>query len=462
MYGQETTERGPQTRSQIADSDTNHLDFQSTAFDLHELTESVSGFELTATLYSLLVTKSESELMGVLQQSASIESGLTRRTVQSVVFERLTDIDPNMALQHALDLQGQNRIETIETVFRAWALSDLDSAVDAGVELSEPFTRTALRTVMRTRNDLSDEMREEVRLRAGFSESIQQAIAVEQTWLLSASPENAWNAAIGDGKQLSSRIGLLANIAEVWWKQDSEDLLQKIVDSTSPASDHWWTDKMIVLRLIAQGLAEHAPQEVFDQAANLSGQSRDALMHSVAEHWTRFDSHAALSATALYESNIRRKNLTRVVAQTWARKNPYELISASRSLEEAVQKIALEEAVLAVGRADRDKAINLLQDAENRGLDTTTIVSTFFTEWTREDPGATIQWILTNDEIGEFEYKRIMKVIRQNIPQTDSGWGWHVEAIRRFRPIQSEENVEDIEAALIRALNRINQPSTEK
>ena len=374
----------------------------------------------------------------------------------SVVFERLADIDPSIALQHALDLQGRDRIETLETVFREWAFSDLDSAVYAGIELSQPFTRTALRTILRTRNDLSEEMRQEIGLRTGAAGFMQQEAAEDRSWLLSVSPEEAWNTAIGDGKQLTRKFGLLADIAEVWWKQDREDVLQKIVDSTNPISDHWWSDRMVVLRLLAQALAEHAPQEVFEQAANLSGQSRHALMHSVAQHWTRFDPHAALSAIASYESENRRKNLTRAVAQTWAHSNPHELVSISRSLEESVQSIALEEAVLAIGQTDRDEAIKLLQDAEDRGIDITTVVNVFFADWTSEDPRASIQWILANDEFGEFERKRIMRVIRKSIPRTSHQI--YVDLLRRSRLGRSKD---DVEADLTRTLNSLNQSNSE-
>ena len=113
---------------------------------------------------------------------------------------------------------------------------------------------------------------------------IQTVISEDRTWLQTQSPEEAWYSVIGDGRQLSSKIGQLASIAEIWWRQDSEGVLQTIVESTKPISDHWASDTFVVLQVLSQALTEQSPQEAFDQAANLSEPFRDALLRAVSEH----------------------------------------------------------------------------------------------------------------------------------------------------------------------------------
>ena len=138
-FGRESLDRASQSLTQTDDATRADLVFSgSRVFDLLDLSDSVNNFEYTASLYSLLLTKGENDLLQLLNQSASFESETKRLAVQSIVFERLTDIDPDMALQHALDLRGQRRIQSLETVFQEWALSDLDAAIAAGTRLTHP------------------------------------------------------------------------------------------------------------------------------------------------------------------------------------------------------------------------------------------------------------------------------------------------------------------------------------
>lgn len=447
-FGQEFADRTfkPPTRT-VGTTQTSLKSAGSEVPDLYRLTESFSGFELTASLYSSLLAKDENELLRILEQSKSIESEIARRSVQSVVFERLVHIDPSMALRHALVLRGQSRIESLKIVFQEWAILELNAAVSSGVRLAHPFARVALKSILRARIDLSEESQQEIVLQFGEEDFMQRESAKERTWLRTQSPEEAWNTAIRDGKRLTTRVGLLASIAEVWWRHEGAGILQKIVESTEPGSDQWTSERLIALRLVAQGLAEHAPQEIFDQATKLSTQSRDALLHAIAEHWSQFDPHKALVAVSSYEMENRRKTLTRTVAQSWARSSPMDMFAISGSFDQSVQAIVMEEAVLGIGRFNRDEALKLLQSAESTGFDVTRVKGTFFADWTKDDPLAVVQWILTKDELDEFERERILKVVLENLVQVDSQLAVELTMVHR-----TDASVQGIEETLFRSL----------
>lgn len=388
--------------------------------ELDVLSDSVSSFEFTSTLYLLLVTKDEDELLRFLHQSLSIESKIARNVVRTLVFERLADIDPSMALEHVLDLPGQHRIESLETVYREWALADLDAAIAAGIELAYPLSNVALQTILQTRNDLSDKIRRDIGSRFGDTYSVERVIAEERSWLNTQTPEEAWNETIEDEEQLTRRVGLLVSIAEDWWQQDSEGFLEKIVDSIEFSSDQWSSDEYVALRILVQALAEHSPQDIFEQAANLDSPCKDALLYAISQHWSRFDPHAALETSFAYETDDRHRTLTRVAATAWARTNPRELFAISSSLAQPLQVIAMEEAILSIGRMDRDEGLRLLLDAQSKGFDGSNIVGTFFSDWTKEDPKATIQWILANKEMEKHERDEILKAMVRSLAPIDS------------------------------------------
>ena len=415
--------------------------------ELDMLSDSVSSFEFTSTLYLLLVTKAEDELLRFLQQSMSIESKIARNVVRTLVFERLADIDPHMALEHVLDLPGQHRIESLETVYRAWALSDLDAAIAAGIELAYPLSNVALQTILQTRNDLSDKMRGDIGSRFGDNYSVERVIAEERSWLNTKKPEEAWNKAIEDEEQLTQRVGLLVNIAEDWWQQDSEGFLKNIVDSIEFSSDQWSSDEYVVLRILVQALAEHSPQDIFEQAANLDAPCKDALLYAISQHWSRFDPQAALETSFAYESDERHKTLTRVAATAWARTNPHELLAISSSLAQPLQVIAMEEAILSIGRIDRDEGLRLLLDAQSKGFDGSNIVGTFFSDWTKEDPQATIQWILANKEMEKHERDEILTAMVRSLAPIDSNL-----ALELTQSQSSHRAVFELETTLIGTL----------
>ena len=447
-FGPDSFEPTPELQTSTTDStEQNSVLFDSQDFELDGVSDFVSNFELTATLYSLLLTKDEDDLLRFLKQATSFESTLVRRVVKALVFERLADIDPSMALEHVLDLPSHSRIESLESVFQEWALSDLEAAVAAAIQLAHPLSNVALQTILKARNDLSEEMRRDIELRFGDNYSVEGAFAEERIWLNSQELEQAWNAAIEDGEQLTQRVGLLVSIAEDWWQQDSEGFLQKIVDSIKFSSDHWSSDEYVVLRLLVQALAEQSPQEIFDQAANLNASCKDALLYAIAQHWSRFDPKAALKISSAYEMDDRRKRLTRVVAQAWARSNPRELLAASSSLAQPWQVIAMEEAILSIGRDDRDEGLRLLLDAQSRGFDRTNLVSTFFSDWTKEDSEATIQWILTNTEMEKHERDSVLKVIVRSLAPSDS-----LLALDLVKSQRSDRAVYDLELTLIQTL----------
>ncbi|MYC25107.1 MAG: hypothetical protein F4X56_04215 [Gammaproteobacteria bacterium] len=419
-FGHDSSDRTSEYRTQPADEIRPQL-VLSGSEDFNELDDSVSNFELTASLRSLLVTKGETDLLHLLNQNANTKSKIVRQTVSSLVFERLVDLDPNMALKHALDLQGQQQIDSLQTVFREWALLDMDAAIAAGKSLDHLFATVALRSVVLARNDLSETMRHDIEHHLGDDNFIQTVIAEEPIWLQTQNPEEAWRMAIGDGKQLTDKVGLLASIAEVWWRQDSEGVLQKMVEATEPTSDQWNSETHVALRVLVQALTEHSPQEVFEQAVSLSEPFREALVRAVSEHWSQFDPRAAFIAASAHESDVRRKILTRIVAEIWARSNPYELIDFTSSLlAKPSREIAMEEAILSLGRSNRDEAIELLQDAHGKGFVAMNSLDTFFSDWTKEDRHAAIHWILSDQDLKEHERKGILRVILETIEIDDA------------------------------------------
>ena len=165
-FGHDSSVRTSKYRTQPADEIRPQL-VLSGSEDFNELDDSVSNFELTASFRSLLVTKGETDLLHLLNQNANTKSKIVGQTVSSLVFERLVDLDPNKALKHALDLQGQQQIASLQTIFREWALLDMDGAVAAGKSLDHLFARVALRSVVLTRSDLSAKMRQDIERHLG-------------------------------------------------------------------------------------------------------------------------------------------------------------------------------------------------------------------------------------------------------------------------------------------------------
>ena len=385
-----------QSSSQFSDESSATGNFP--AGPLEQLQEFELGFSGIASLYKAISIKDKSDLLVWLDESMDIEPLEERHAIQSAIYERLTELNPQEAIQHALSLPKQDQLWAIESVFRVWSVSDLGSAIEAGTNLHPFLKHTALIAILETRSDLVEDVQLQIATQFGSERFVPQLVAKRIAREMGGNPASAWNAIVKDNQSLASKAGLLADLAEDWRRHNSKGLVEKIVESINPGLDAWSSEKYVFLRYIVKVLARVNPQDTFDQASKLSNPCSEALLHAIAEEWAQSDPVSAFATASNYEQNIGFKNLTRTVASVWARSDPHALIANMESYSIDMKLIGLEQAILAIAQPSPQEAIMLMDELAKKGLKISMIQSSFVKEWSKQDPQSATEWVQSKQE----------------------------------------------------------------
>ncbi len=389
---------GPESQTSAEDFDSLSPSVSSNALELEQLEEFEPSFTGIASLYKAISAKDMNDLLVWLDESLDIEPLGDRHAIQSAIFERFTELDPVQAFQHTLRVPRQDQTGAIESVFRVWSVSDLDSAIEAGSNLEPLLKHKALIAILKTRSDLREDVQLKIATQFDGERFVPQLIAERIAREMGGNPERAWNAIVKNEQSLVSKAGLLVDLAEDWMQQDSERIIEKIVTSVNPGVDAWNSEKYVFLRYVAKVLARVNPQEIFEQASTLSHSCSEALMHAISEEWAQSDPVSAFATVSNYEQNIGYKNLTSTVASVWARSDVQALIANMESYSIDLKLVGFEQAVLAIAQPNPQEAIKLMDELANKGLKISMIQSEFVKEWSMQDPQSATEWVQSRQE----------------------------------------------------------------
>lgn len=423
---------------------------------IEDFARSFSGF---ASLYRAISTKNKNELSKLLDESVQIETLEDRHAIQSAIFERFAELDPVEAIQLALEIPIPDRSEAIESVFSVWSISDLESAVEYGLNLDRSSRHTALKAILKTRNELTEERQLEIASQFDGVRFVAQLRNERIVRELGGNPEYAWNSILNDGKPLIGKAGLLAALALDWSRADRNGVVEKIVESVKPGVDVWSSEKYVFLRYVVKILAKSNPQEIFEQTAELANPSKEALLHAVAEEWARSSPDIAFAEVSNYEQNIGYRDLTSTVANIWAKSDTQALITFMDSQSVELKLLGLEQAVLVLSQSSPQDAIELMDEMASEGLKISMIESSFAKEWSKQDPRSATEWVRSRLEsfgptamdmlqialvnLAPLDPELAMNIAQQN-PSTSGRRGLDVEVVLSL----SRTDIEAAEALL--------------
>lgn len=351
------------------------------------------SFSGLASLYRAISTKDKNELSKLLDESVQIETLEDRHAIQSAIFERFAELDPVEAIRLALEIPRADRSESIESVFSVWSISDLESAVEYGLDLDRPTRHIALKAILSTRNELTEEQQLEIASQFDGVHFVAQLRNERIVRELGGNPEYAWNSILNDGKPLVSKAGLLAALALDWIQDDRNRVVEKIVESVNPGVDVWNSEKYVFLRYVVKVLAKSYPQEIFEQTATLTNPSKEALLHTVAEEWAQSSPAVAFAEVSNYEQNIGYRDLTSTVANIWAESDTQALITFMDTQSVELKLLGMEQAVLVFSQSRPQEAIDLMDEMASEGLNISMIQSNFAKEWSKQDPRSATEWV---------------------------------------------------------------------
>ena len=304
-----------------------------------------NSFQRKLAIYSYVAGLSEQQVAKELQRSKDHELELSRSVFvefQTALIERLATLNPTSAMTFVteqrdlgrdfvtLNSWGVRLSESlgitnsskpfVQSVFKEWALSDRESAIQnaksfkadiknealAGILAS--LTQEPLRTYRTIAKELGDEeLGLDFYVRSFSSKRVDDAKAIWEEIATHIEPYNP------------NHLEAIANVMKQWFQQDGMSAL----DQVRASALHEVVKSSVVSSLLWMA-AEENPHQAFQYALNMPGQGMYSQpLSSVVSVWAESDPQAAYQAATSIEQSGRRDSLLRQVVSVWATNEPY-------------------------------------------------------------------------------------------------------------------------------------------
>ena len=412
------------------------------AFDLEELTKYETSFDRTVALYTMLAQAERDQLLLLLEQSQNVERTKFRHEVQVAIIRRLSATDPIIALDRVLGASILQRKPLLKALFGEWSEIDLNAAIEGAASLDGADRSLALRTILLTRDDLSDHKRLEVARSLGIEDElirIQSEESVSRTILI---PADAWSTIVNDDLSDASQLDLLIEIGREWYRHIGFEALSNIMRSFSDPQDRELLHEIIAPLVVSN------PQGALGYAKSLPQRERETLGLAIFLNWTSFDPIAALGAVASFEENTSvRRTLETEMVHKWAVSDPDGILEKIELLPEELRMLAIETAIARTTFKSPQKAISQMKDVKGFLGNNSRLLARIVTEWSRVDPRAASDWLVTNESVSGSDRHRLLEVALRSLTLSDPE---HALDVALSQPV--DRNGRGLELAVVREL----------
>ncbi len=383
-----------------------------------------SDFQQTEALYVLAGRASPRRLIDLVKQAEEVADASDRGYALGILFARLTEVSPDLALEAASDVRFAADENIIRAIWRTWARLDFDAALAAAKELSPQNRKEAAVNAMYwALGVFGNQKTNQIMAVTGIEPSLW---AVSQT--IEKMAKNSISEAIDTVNQLSrlNHQTYVARDLAIFAAKSRPDSALSYVDlfNSLPASK-------IYRATVLKTVAEQSPETVL-QTWRASGGvegATDAVFSALAQlAYEDFD-QATAYAEETVDANVKTRML-KVILAVKVRENPDEAMVLAQQYQEqgikgmlayTVQRIlsvspsdallALESMpktpeinrlmAKAIGRlseSDPNAAIAKIQTLEDPAL-RAKATAQLVTAWSRSDVDSALRYALTLDEL---------------------------------------------------------------
>lgn len=358
--------------------------------------ESFEGrFADVLSLYQQLDSIDERALPHLLVQSNEITSSAHRSAVQRAIVLKSAEFDPIAALKGVTSLPRSRQEPLVAIVFEQWSIADLDSALKYAQGLDYSYRSTALRSIFSTRDDLSQNRLEEIASRLGGNaygkrviiESQASATVVEQ-------PLQVWNRLVEEDLLRDSQYaGLIKLVAQERADQEGLHAVVQMLDRLIEERDSHATFDTVV-----ESVGMQDPNALLATIRALPMRKQELMLPRFFSVWSRLDPVTAWNVVESVRKDTGINNIVSIVIDRWARSNPRDLLESIEQMAQQDQLMAIERAISELARHSVEEALKLLAQFQNEDRDISSAAQKFVNVWSRRDPEAAMDWLLTKPE----------------------------------------------------------------
>lgn len=382
-------------------------------FNLERLMEVPSHFERAIALDDLLVQSATNDCLRLLDESKKLTEMAFRKWVQVEIFRRLAAIDPKLALVHTDDFPPSQRQRYVQAVFREWAFSHFEAAVDHGEtyvkDLSYQENQAILSAILQTRHDLSEDARLQIGNRFGQEHFVTLMSEREEKSALIENPVAGWHKLLEGGAPNLGESNEFLEVALAVVEKKGFDTFVELLLSLPDRSSR----TEILSNVLRERIEIEGYQSVFEKALELIEVSNRSVVFGIAEDWARHNVVTVLDEVAKVANVELRKYLREAVAVNWSQGNPQRALDNPLSLPQALQNTADYTALYWLAVRDPPTATNYLdrmsdwESAEFSGspippsIRRGNVLNNLMGNWASRDAKGAYEWLLASSESEE-------------------------------------------------------------
>ncbi|MCY3541838.1 MAG: hypothetical protein OXH31_08050 [Gammaproteobacteria bacterium] len=401
-------------------------------------------FQSKLEVYTYVSSLSEQQVSDELQRSMSLSNEASRRVLgelQIALLERLVFFNPVAAKEFALEQEEldaefltldswnsfQNSSPTTDTetvvmplvqgVFKEWALSDLDTAINNAKSLNEDAKNNALVGILASLSGESLATYRKIAKQLGHEKQGFDSYVMSYHAASVDDPKDSWAKVINliDADSYEQHQ-VLANIAVQWYEQDGIGVIE---DINAGSLDESVKSSVVDAVLIAA--AKVNPQEAFQYAQTLPSDGYFSRpMREVIRIWASTDPQAAFQAATSTAQSSQREYLQGTVLTVWASNDPYYVLENSETFPMQIRDEGIANAIEKIAQSSPQEAAELaLEQGDGfMGALNFMLPTSVMLNWVRQDVEAAENWVF-NGPIGEEKRDNWTRAFVSNLVHSD-------------------------------------------
>ncbi len=356
--------------------------------DIDELLALDAEFHKYRALDSMVWNTTDARLDEIFKQSKKIEDKNLRRSLQHYIMLEMARRQPERALDITINSPSDNTRFLISGVFRTWAISDLDAAINRAKKLEEPNRRIALEAILVYGHRMAINQDRDLQLELGEELYGDDLLEKSYTQLPVEELKQAWDLMIDSHLLGVYRTTSLRNIAAAWI--DTANYQYQFVPSICRSLPNVY-ERSWILEFLLKHVSETDLRPAFELAVECHENQMDAPLITVVMAWGHRDPVEALQAISSMELTSLRYPLRRIAVEEWARTVPDKVLRNPDLLPSDLREWGVACAVKEVARRSPRRASRLISKVHQDYSDSVELAITSY--WSDSSWKAPLRWL---------------------------------------------------------------------
>ena len=400
-----------------------------------------NGFQRKLAVYSYVANLSELQITEELERTpdpAHVLSSRVLKELQTALIERLAVLNPVAALEFSLDsndlgndyvipntlgthtyaneygtftvavnpLDPQTYAPTdtdsefmpvVRSVFKEWALRDLDDAVENAKSLNSDTKLNALAGILTTLSGMPFATFRDIAKTLGDEDQGINAYVMSFRTATVDDPKAIWTELMSLVKpDQYDKMQVFGNIAEQWYEKNGVSVLDQI--NATPLEEY---HKRNIVDRVIRLAATNNPQEAFQYAQRLPtepGFSFSTSLYVVVDIWAESDPQAAYQSVTRIEQIRDREQLQAAVVLKWASNEPYYYLDNLDNFPSHTRVSGIPSAIESIAQSSPQEAAELALAQKDEGIININMLSVMLPgvvlrHWVDQDVEAAVNWV---------------------------------------------------------------------